>query len=91
MDNNSKSELEAAEADADDEDDGSGKFCSAISSKFRSAISYSQNFLSDTGSEDVDVAEWLNWMNNHHVGNASDDEGNFYFDLPENILYSGSN
>lgn len=72
MDNDSKSELEAAEAGADDEDDGSGKFCSAIS--------YSQNFLSDTGSEDVDVAEWLNWMNNHHVGNASDDEGNFYFD-----------
>ena len=74
MDTDSKSELEAAEAGADDEDDGTGKF----RWQFSTVTSYS-HFLSDTGSEDVDVAEWLNWMNNHHVSNASDDEGNFLF------------
>ena len=36
--------------------------------------------FADTESEDVDAAEWLNWMNNHVVC-ASDDEGKFHFDL----------
>ena len=35
-------------------------------------------WFKDTESEDVDAAEWLNWMNNHVVC-ASDDEGIFHF------------